>query len=141
MSIICFKEKDGTVNVHASGYVTKDPKCFEKVVLFSVCYGRQKYLDCKAWAKDVPGKIAACLERHDQVTVDGIMDTYTDREDNERSELVVDGITPLVVPAAQNAAYADAAAAALKGNTANQMTPTETRFEEIDDGSEDELPF
>lgn len=140
MSINCFKEKDGTVNVQASGYVTKDPKCFEKVVLFSVCYGKQKYLDCKAWARDIPGKIAACLERHDQVAVYGIMGTYTDRDDNERSELVVDGIIPMVDPTAQNAAYADAAVAALKNNTASQPKTEEAQFEDMDEDDSD-LPF
>ncbi len=100
MSIFYCKEQDGTMNVRVSGYVTKDPKVTEKVVLFSVCYGKQKYMDCKAWANETAGQIAACLERHDAVAVDGVYEQFEGRDGQIRKQLSVDGIFPMVVPSA-----------------------------------------
>lgn len=100
MSIFYSKEKDGTLNVHVSGYVTKDPKVTDKVVLFSVCYGKQKYMDCKAWGNETAGKIAACLERHDAVSVDGVYEEFEGRDGQLRKQISVDGIFPMIVPAA-----------------------------------------
>lgn len=92
MSILQSKEKDGTISLRVCGYLTKDPYIpdSKKVVLFSVCHGKDKYMDCKCWADKAVGKLAACLERHDEVAVDGIYDTYTDKNGNHREQLLVD---------------------------------------------------
>ena len=100
MSIFHSKEKDGTLNVRVTGYLTKDPKVTDKVVLFSVCYGKKKYMDCKAWTSDTPGEIAACLEHHDYVSVDGIYQPYTGNDGQTRDQITVDGVFPMVPPAA-----------------------------------------
>lgn len=98
MSIFYSKEQDGTLNVRVSGYLTKEPKVTEKVVLFSVCYGRKKYMDCKAWANETAGQVAACLEYHDAVSVDGVYETYEGRDGEERKQLAVDAVFPMTVP-------------------------------------------
>lgn len=130
MSIFYSKEQDGTLNVRVSGYLTKEPKVTEKVVLFSVCYGKKKYMDCKAWAKDMPGQIAACLEAHDCVAVDGTYEVYTKSDGTERKQIVVDGIFPMVVPYAAPTQNDDAA----------EQPQTKSVFTEIDDSGGD-LPF
>ena len=134
MSIFCFKEKDdGTLNIRVSGYLTKEPKVTEKVVLFSVCYGKKKYMDCKAWAKDTPGQIAACLEAHDCVAVDGVYEVYKKSDGTQREQIVVDGIFPMVVP------YA---ASEMQQEETAEQTPTQPQsaWTELADTS-DELPF
>lgn len=100
MSIFYSKEQDGTLNVHVSGYLTKDPKVTEKVVLFSVCYGKKKYMDCRCWANDTVGQIASCLEQHDSVSVDGIFESYTGRDGKTHNQLSVDAVIPIVIPSA-----------------------------------------
>lgn len=133
MSIFYSKEQDGTLNVRVSGYLTKEPKVTEKVVLFSVCYGKKKYMDCKAWAKDTPGQIAACLEAHDCVAVDGTYEVYTKSDGTERKQIVVDGIFPMVVP------YA---ASEMPGNETSEQTNAQQQsaWTELDD-QDGELPF
>lgn len=133
MSIFYSKEHDGTLNVRVSGYLTKEPKFTEKVVLFSVCYGKKKYMDCKAWAKDTPGQIAACLEAHDCVAVDGTYEVYTKSDGTERKQIVVDGIFPMVVP------YA---ASDMSGNETSEQTKAQPQsaWTELDD-KDGEIPF
>ena len=94
MSLFQTKERDGTVNIRVCGYVTKDPyiPASGKMVLFSVCYGKEKFMDCKAWASSKVGQLAACLERHDEVAVDGVWEQYTDKDGKERSQVRVDHI-------------------------------------------------
>lgn len=129
MSIFHFRERDGTINVGVNGYLPKEPKVLEKVVLFSVCYGKDKYMDCKAWASDTAGRVAACLERHDYVAVDGIYETYTGKDGKEHSQVVVDGIFVMAEPVAST--YAEPAPSG---------TSSSSSFAELteDDG---ELPF
>lgn len=105
MSILYSKEQDGTLNVAISGYVTKDAKVFDKVVLFSVCYNgkAKKYMDCKAWSDRTAGKIASCLEKHDEVMVFGIHERYTGKDGQARDQIIVDGIIPMVEPPAATA--------------------------------------
>ena len=100
MSIIYSKEQDGTLNVAVSGYATGDAKVYEKVVLFSVCYNRKakKYMNCKAWADSVAGQIASCLEKHDELTVFGVYEKYTDKNGQERDQILVDAIMPMCPP-------------------------------------------
>ena len=127
MSIFCFKEKeDGTLNIRVSGYLTKEPKVTEKVVLFSVCYGKKKYMDCKAWANDTPGQIAACLEAHDCVAIDGTYEVYTKSDGTKREQIVVDGIFPMIAPTQSEDAIEKP-----------QQKPT---FQELND-DDGELPF
>lgn len=133
MSIFYSKEQDGTLNVRVSGYLTKEPKVTEKVVLFSVCYGKKKYMDCKAWSKDTPGQIAACLEAHDCVAVDGTYEVYTKSDGTERKQIVVDGIFPMVVP------YA---ASEMSGNETSEQTKEQPQsaWTELND-QDGEIPF
>ena len=120
------------MNVRVSGYITKDPKVTEKVVLFSVCYGKQKYMDCKAWANETAGQIAACLERHDAVAVDGVYEQFEGRDGQIRKQLSVDGIFPMVVPSA-------APEPAQPERSAPQTQQSST-WEELS-GDDGELPF
>lgn len=125
--ILYSKEQDGTMNVHVTGYLTKDPKITEKVVLFSVCYGKKKYMDCKAWKNEKQGEIASLLERHDVVSVDGTMDSYTDRDGKERSQLSVDGIFVMQIAAPVS--------------DASGLPPSSSTFEELAGEDESDLPF
>ena len=141
MSIFSFREKDGTVNVRVSGYLTRDPKVYETVVLFSVCYANRpekKYMDCKAWAKDMPGRVAACLERHDCVSVDGVYETYEGKDGQTREQIVVDAIHPVVAP--QEAPAAPAAPRQAQAATAKPETGSGA-FADLDDDDSGELPF
>lgn len=96
MSIIAYKEQDGTINLHVSGYLTRNPKVLEKVVLFSVCYRKDKYMECKAWRDSIAGQNAACLETHDNVTVDGIFETFTKKDGTTAQQLSADCVTPVI---------------------------------------------
>ena len=130
MSFIQSKEKDGTVSMMVSGYLPKAPKVFEKVVLFSVCYGKGKFMDCKAWTNDAVGKIAACLERHDNVAVCGVYETYTKDNGETQKQIAVDGIFPMTAITALSAsAQPDETDMAAEGS-----------WSDMDDG-DGELPF
>ena len=132
MSIIFSKEKDGTINVHAAGYVTKEPKVYDKVVLFGVCYDKGKYLDCKCWRNDISGQIAECLEKHDVVTVDGKYESYENKDGDTKWQAQLDAIQPITPPVA--AAPSQTAAPA---QTQSQQTGGFTDLDEVDD----QLPF
>ena len=127
MSIIFAKEKDGTINVHAAGYVTRVPKVLEKVVLFGICYGKEKYYDCKAWRNDPAGQVAACLEKPDVISLDGVYERYTNKNGEEQEQIAVDAIFAVTAPA-------EATRASTTGSGA------ESQFSEIDEDDSD-LPF
>lgn len=100
MSLFQSRQKDGTISIQATGYVTKDPYIPEsgKIVFFTVCYGKQKYLDCKAWANTAAGRLAACLEKHDTVCVTGDLDEYEAKDGTRKQQLVVDFLTVQMEP-------------------------------------------
>ena len=101
MSLFQCKEKDGTINMRVCGYLTKEPKSFEKVTLFSVCYGKKKYMDVKVWASNKElNALALCLEHHDTVDVSGVYETYVNKENKEFGQIVADFITVLQQPPA-----------------------------------------
>lgn len=129
MSIIFAKEKDGTINIHAAGYITHEPKVFDKIVLFSICYGKDKYYDCKAWRNDPAGKIASCLERHDVVVVDGVYNVYHPEGGEKKERIAVDAIVPVV-----------AAAMSASGQQTRAKEATSGPFSEIEE-DDSELPF
>lgn len=92
MSIFAFK-KDGTVNIRVCGYLPRDAKAFDKTVLFSVCYGKGKYMDVKVWRSNQKlADFAECLEKHDNVSVDGVFEEYTGKDSAKRSQVVADFI-------------------------------------------------
>lgn len=134
MSIIFSKEKDGTINVHAAGYVTKEPKVYDKVVLFGVCYGKSKYLDCKCWRNDIPGQIAECLEKHDVVTVDGVYESYENKDGDTKWQASVDAILVVAPPVA-----AAPSATEVPAGTQSQTAQT-GGFTDLD-GDDSDLPF
>lgn len=129
MSIFQSREKDGTINVRVTGYLTKDPKVTDKVVLFSVCYGKKKYIDCKCWAGDVAGQIAACLEHHDSVGVDGVYESYEGRDGQVRPQIAVDGVFPMTIPAFDDVPNQE------------DLPPSSSTYEELEDSDSGELPF
>ena len=129
MSIIFAKEKDGTINVHAAGYITHEPKVFDKIVLFSICYGKDKYYDCKAWRNDPAGKIASCLERHDVVMVDGVYDVYQPEGGEKKERIAVDAIVSVV-----------ATTVSASGPKTSESKASSGPFTEIDE-EDSELPF
>ena len=134
MSLFQTKERDGTVNIRVCGYVTKDPyiPTSGKMVLFSVCYGKEKFMDCKAWASSKVGQLAACLERHDEVAVDGVWEQYTDKDGKERSQVRVDHIAvQMEAPKADEQQE-------LRQSSAESGGFTELNEAEEDDGT---LPF
>lgn len=135
MSIIFFKEKDGTINVHAAGYVTREPKVLDKVVLFGLCYGKQKFLDCKAWRNDAAGRVAECLEKHDVIAIDGVYESYENKDGETKWQASVDAIFPVTVPSAA----ANSPAAPVQQSSADPLDTLGSRLQEYD-GS-DELPF
>lgn len=99
--ILYSREQDGTLNVCVTGYLTKDAHVAEKVVLFSVCYGKNKYMDAKVWRSDETlAGIASCLEKHDTVMAAGIYETFQNRNGETKNQIKVDFVYPLSVPAA-----------------------------------------
>lgn len=135
MSIFQTKEKDGTINIRVCGYLTKDPFVPEsgKVVLFTVCYAKDKYMDCKAWGDKTVGELAACLERHDEVAVDGIYDSYTGKDGKRREQIVADHISVQQSPIARGSQEAHSGV-----ETDSGIAP-DGFVEEEDNGGE--LPF
>lgn len=127
------REKDGTVSVIVGGYVTKDPYIPEsgKVVLFSVCHGKDKYKDCKVWADKKAGKLAACLEKHDEVVVYGVIEPYTGKDGKERFQIAVDHIAVQQEPMEPQAAP--------RAETGGGPLPE--GFTEQDGEDDGELPF
>lgn len=100
--IVYSKEKDGTLNVCVAGYLTRDAYVSDKVVLFSVCYGKHKFLDVKVWKSDTEiSGIAACLEKHDRVFVSGTHESYTNKDGETKDQIVVDFLMPISIPAAE----------------------------------------
>ena len=140
MSLFQCKEKDGTINMTVCGYVTKDPKIFEKdgkpvIASFSVCYGKKKYMDCKAWSgNESVFALAGCLEHHDVVSVSGVYTTHTGKDGKEYGQIDADFISVLQQPQGEP-------------ETAMPDRPSygavDSGFTEIAEDSEDEgqLPF
>lgn len=142
MSLFQTKERDGSVYILAGGYVTKDPKVFEKSILFSVCYAKQKYINVKVWLHDddVLSDIAKLLERHDRVLVSGKYETYRTTTGDERNQIVADYINVATVPsAAPSGKMEDGAEQPVTDKPDNSPAQIPEGFtEEEDDG---ELPF
>lgn len=141
MSLFQCKEKDGTLNVTVNGYVTKDPRIFEKdgkpvIASFSVCYGKKKYMDCKAWSgNEELFALAGCLEHHDVVSVSGVYTTHTGKDGKEYGQIDADFISVLQQPQESAAQFAPSDGAKSGG--------TPEGFTEIGEESEDDgqLPF
>lgn len=131
MSIIFSKEQDGTINVHAAGYVTREPKVFDKVVLFGLCYGKKKFLDCKAWRSDVTGGEAERLEKHDVISVDGVYESYENKDGDTKWQVTLDAIFPVGV---------SSAGAAQPSAPPKPQDKQSGGFEELDEDDSD-LPF
>lgn len=133
MSLFQSKQQDGTVSLRVCGYVTKTPYIpdSKKVVLFTVSYGKDKYMDCKAWADTAFGQLAACLEKGDEVAVDGVYERYDGKDGKPHDQLRVDHLAiQMQAPVAEEADAPDPIAAPMQ------------KFEELseeDDGGE--LPF
>lgn len=139
MSIIVFKEKDGTVNINAAGYVTGEPKVYDKVVLFGLCYAKGKFLDCKAWRDRKAGETAERLEKHDDVFVCGRLNAYTDKEGKEKSNLLTDAIFSM----SDVGGIVSPFPAPTQKQDTNNDNPLDTlgaKLQEYDD-SDEELPF
>lgn len=98
MSIFHSKAKDGVLHVAVCGKLTRDPELKETAkgnkVKFSVCYGKQQYMDCDAWEDSDSGQIAGRLEKGDTVLALGIHRTWT-YNDKVYQSLSVDGIIPV----------------------------------------------
>lgn len=131
MSIFYSKEQDGTMNVRVTGYLTKDPKVLPKVVLFSVCYGKGKFMDCRAWANDTIGQIASCMEKHDALSVEGVYEQY-EKDGETKKQLAVDGIYPMTLPTA---------ASEPPMNEPGPDDVSTSSFSELVDADGGELPF
>lgn len=107
MSIIRYREDDGTLDVMASGYVTRNPELKgnpgKERVKFAISYGKKKYLDCEAWADSDAGKLAGCLEKSDTITVYGTERSW-EYGGKTYTILTVDAIHPVIVPNDQSIA-------------------------------------
>lgn len=113
MSILCFKEKDGTVNVLLSGKVSREPeiKSSQKgdKVRFSLAYGKSKFMNVEAWADSDMGRVAGVLEKGDSVCVMGEHRAWT-HEDKQYQCVTADMIlTGAVIPSAPASAPAPSA--------------------------------
>lgn len=132
MALIQSKEKDGSISLRVTGYVTKDPYIPQngKIVLFSVCYAKDKYMDCKVWADKKAGQIAACLEKHDYVAVDGVLESY-EKDGKTKYQCAADFI--------QVQADAPSAPIPVSVATENAVPSNFVEFEEVEE--QGELPF
>lgn len=135
MSLFQTKEKDGTINVLSFGTVAKDPTMSKsgKIVFFSLLYGKSKFLDCKAWADSTWGRIASRLEKKDEIGIAGVLETYTGSDGKEHSNVRVDHIMTLPMPAAPVTAPLSNLASQSAANSVDD------NFSEIEDDGE--LPF
>ena len=133
MSLFQTRLKDGGISIGLSGYLTKDPKIVEKdgkpvLALFSVCYGKKKYMDCKVWSgSEKLFLLARCLEAHDVVSVAGWFETYQDREGKLKEQIVVDFIAVLQEPP--------------KAGGDVRPAPADGGMEETGEEEDGELPF
>ena len=81
--LLCFKEKDGTVNLRVTGKLARDPEFKpgndgkQGRVKFSLCYGKSKFMNCEFWAGSTAGRLAGCLEKNDHAAVDGVYRSWT----------------------------------------------------------------
>lgn len=75
MSILAYREKDGTVNIICAGKAVRDAEVKQTNngtrVRFSVNYGKSKFMDCEAWADNDVGSIASLIEKGDYIAVMG----------------------------------------------------------------------
>ena len=101
MSILQTREKDGTVNIQIAGKVSQDPRYNQKGdrINFSVMYGKNKFMNCQAYADTPAGFFIGFLEKGDHVLLTGIYEEW-EREGKKYSALKVDFAT--VQPAPQN---------------------------------------
>lgn len=135
MALFQTKEKDGTMWVRVSGYLTKDPKTFDKTVIFSVCYDKKKYMDIQVWrSQENLAMLASCLERHDSVAVDGKLESYTGKDGTQRWKVVADFLGVVGTPAAPGKENAGTESAAKPPQEAPGA-----KLEEVEDDGE--LPF
>lgn len=134
MSILCFKEKDGTLNMRVVGTLTRDPELKQNSkgdkVSFSVAYGQKKYLRCEFWANSTAGRLAGCLEKGDHVSVDGI---YQEWKYNDKTYSVVRGELLTV--------QMDAPAAEPEGQPQQEAGAGADGWSEMEAAGEGGLPF
>lgn len=131
MSLFQSREKDGTIWAMVNGTLVKNPEVREKMLLFSVCYGRKKYMNCKVWASsEVLSVYSGLLERHDVVSVSGKLEQYTGKDGKQYWTIAADYVNAVQIPVA------------IAGNHESHeggSLPGEISFaDEEDDG---ELPF
>lgn len=98
MSILCFKEKDGTLNVMVAGRVQKAPMLTAggRKLGFSVRYGKGKFMNVDAWENSGAWDTAGMLEKDDAVAVIGV---HTSREHDGKTyeslnaDIILTGVT------------------------------------------------
>ncbi len=120
------------MSMAVTGYVTKDPYIPDsrKVVLFTVCYAKDKYMDCKVWADKKAGQLAACLEKHDEVAVFGVLDSFNTKDGKTKFQIAADFIQVQTdAPIAPMPVKAESYSAAPDG------------FTELEEEEQGELPF
>lgn len=80
MSIIAFKEKDGTINMTITGNVSRDPELKDGdhggKVRFSVAYGKKKFQNVEVFADSTAGHLSSWLEKGDRVSVSGTWEAW-----------------------------------------------------------------
>ena len=133
MSIVYSKEQDGTMNVLVCGKVVRDPELKHgnngDRVIFSVSYGKSKFMDCEAWADSDVGSVASLLEKNDVVGVSGTHRTW-EYNGKTYATLSADMIFTLAVPEAYEP----------EAPKASAKSEAPSSFSEIDD-SDSDLPF
>lgn len=135
MALFQTREKDGTLWVRVTGYLTKDPKTFDKTLLFSICYDKKKYMDVKVWRSQKGlANLTSCLERHDRVAIDGKLESYTGKDGTQRWQVEADFIGVVgALPAASRESRDSS-----DSTNAPQDVPGAKLEEAEDDG---EIPF
>ena len=135
MSLFQCKQKDGTVSLLVTGYVTKDPRVFEKdgkptVASFSVCYGSKKYMDAKVWSgRKEAFAMAQCLEAHDNVLITGEYEEYQGKDGKTYTRIDTDFISVMQLPVAS------------EEPTEESPQTSNGGFEEIEEEEEGTIPF
>lgn len=104
MSIVAYKEKDGTINLQLTGTVSRDPeyketKSGKTKVRFSIAYGKKKYMNCEVWEDRAASDIAARLEKGDTILVAGTHSSW-ERDGKQYEVLDLELILPMSLPVA-----------------------------------------
>ena len=134
MSLLQSKEKDGSISMRVCGYLPREPKSFEKFVVFTVSYGKKKYMDVKVWKSNADvANYAECLEAHDTVAVDGVYETYVGKDDKEHGQVIADFITAMGAPAVVSEPQ--------ESGSANPNSDIPDGFTEEEEDPDGQLPF